>query len=270
MRLDSRSRWWPCSFALVLAGACASDDADTNGAGEVDDAADDDAADDQADDDAADDDGVEPGESVYEESFDGADGSAWPDPWQVVGTRIIDAEIDDGRGRMSGQTNLTARLVLPGYDLVDADITVVVEYENFAAQGYGFYARQNGGALEETDPPGQGYGVYVEGGSQRSIGVWKEIGGVESPVLEIPNALADGIEAGTPYAIRFQCMQRDDSTLLRAKVWRKDGDEPDAWMVETEDSTSELQGTSGSFANDIYNYSGTGSVWVHSVTIREL
>jgi hypothetical protein len=171
---------------------------------------------------------------------------------------------------MSGQNNLTARLVLPGHDVVDTDITVVVEYENFAAQGYGFYARQNGGALHETSPPGQGYGVYAEGGNQRSLGLWKEIDGVETPIIEVPDAVPGGVESGVPYAIRFQCQQREGSTLLRAKMWRQGDAEPGDWMVETDDSTPELQNTSGSFANDVYNYAGTGSVWVHDVAIAEM
>ncbi len=248
-------------LALVLASGCAHDDDETH----------DEAANDDDDDDGADDDeGVEPGEVVYEESFDGASGSAWPEPWEIVGSNIIDAEIDDGRARMSGENNLTARLALPGHDVLDADVVVVVEYENFAAQGYGFYVRQNGGALHETDPPGQGYGVYAEGGVLRSLGIWKEIGGVETPILEVPDAVPGGVESGVPYAIRFQCLQGDGSTTLRAKMWREGDAEPDAWMVETEDATPELQDQTGSFANDVYNYAGTGSVWVHEVTIAAM
>jgi len=277
---------WAVLVALCLASGCADDgDATDDGAdsGSADDdgadddaadSADDDAADsaddDSADDDSADDDSGNAGEVIYDESFDGNDGDAWPEPWQIVGTRIIDAEIDGGRARMSGQTNLTARLVLPGHDELDTDVTVVVEYENFSAQGYGFYVRHNGGALQESDPPGQGYGVYAEGGSLRSLGIWKEIDGVESPILETPDAVAGGVEAGTPYVIRFQCTQREGATLLRAKMWRQGDDEPDAWMVQTEDSTPELQNQRGSFANDVYNYSGTGSVWVHELEIARM
>jgi hypothetical protein len=255
--LCSRSPSWPFVLALALAGACTHDDGETH----------DEAAN---DDDDGDDDDVEPGEVVYDEAFDGANGTEWPDPWEIVGDNIIDAEIDDGRARMSGENNLTARLALRGHDVVDADITVVVEYENFAAQGYGFYARQNGGALQQTDPPGQGYGVYAEGGALRSLGIWKEIDGVESPILEVPDAVPGGVESGVPYAIRFQCLQGDGSTTLRAKMWREGDEEPDAWMVETEDATAQLQDQSGSFANDVYNYAGTGSVWVHEVTIAAM
>jgi hypothetical protein len=263
-------------FAALLATsivtACADDDDDGFVDDGADDAADDDddAADGADDGDDAADDGATPGEVIYEESFDGQDGADWPEPWEIVGSHILSAEIDDGRAGLSGATNLTARLVLPGHDVVDADVTVIVEYENFAAQGYGFYVRQNGGALQETDPPGQGYGVYAEGGVLRSLGVWKEVGGVETPILEVPEAVEGGVESGVPYAIRFQCLQRDGDTLLRAKMWRDGDDEPGEWMVEAEDATAELQGESGSFANDIYNYSGTGSVWVHEVRIAEM
>jgi hypothetical protein len=266
--LCSRSPSWPLVLALALAGACTHDDGETQDEAANDDDDGDDALDD-GDDDAADD-GAEPGEVVYDEAFDGANGTEWPAPWEIVGDNIIDAEIDDGRARMSGENNLTARLALPGHDVVDADITVVVEYENFAAQGYGFYARQNGGALQQTDPPGQGYGVYAEGGALRSLGIWKEVDGVESPILEVPDAVPGGVESGVPYAIRFQCLQGDGSTTLRAKMWREGDEEPDAWMVETEDATAQLQDQTGSFANDVYNYAGTGSVWVHEVTIAAM
>ena len=269
-----RSPSWPLVLALALASGCGTPPDETHDeAANADDGIDADDGDDVDDgDDMADDDdsGGDPGEVIYDEAFEGANGADWPEPWEIVGSNIIDAEIDDGRARMSGENNLTARLALPGHDEVDADITVVVEYENFAAQGYGFYARQNGGALQQTDPHGQGYGVYAEGGALRSLGIWKEVDGVESPILEVPDAVPGGVDSGVPYVIRFQCLQGDGTTTLRAKMWREGDDEPEAWMVETEDSTPELQDQSGSFANDVYNYAGTGSVWVHEVTIAAM
>jgi hypothetical protein len=212
----------------------------------------------------------EPGEPIYDESFDGPDGDPWPSPWTIVGTHVLDAALDGGRARMSGANNLVARLVLEGFDERDVEVEAVVEYDDWNAQGYGFYVRQNGGALQETDPPGQGYGVYAEGGYMRSLGVWKEIDGVETEVLTVPDAVPGGVAAGVPYRIRFQCRQVGDNTLLRAKMWRDGDPEPGDWMVETEDDTPELQGISGSFANDVYNYAGSGPVWVHHVTIRPL
>jgi hypothetical protein len=211
-----------------------------------------------------------PGDPIYEESFDGADGSPWPDPWRIVGPNILGAELDGGRARMNGVMGHTARLVADGFDETNVEVNVTVEFENWMAQGYGFYVRQNGGALVDTDPPGQGYGVYTEGGHMQNLGLWKEINGAEMPIVEIPDLVPGGVEAGVPYHIRFQCYQNGDSTTLRAKMWRDGDDEPGAWMVETEDGTPELQDISGSFANDVYNYNGTGSVWVHHVLVSEL
>lgn len=211
-----------------------------------------------------------PGDAIYEESFDGADGSPWPDPWRIVGPNVISAELDGGRARMNGVMGHTARLVADGFDETDVEVNVVVEFQDWMSQGYGFYVRQNGGALTDTNPPGQGYGVYSEGGHMQNLGLWKEINGVEMPILEIPDVVPGGVAAGTPYRIRFQCYQNGDATVLRAKMWRDGDDEPSDWLVETEDSTPELQNLSGSFANDNYNYNGTGSVWVHHVLVSEL
>lgn len=211
-----------------------------------------------------------PGVDIYDESFDGADGSPWPAPWEVIGTAILDSELDGGRGRMSGQTGITARIALTGFEVRNAEVIAVVEYANWEQQGFGFYVRQNGGALVQTDPPGQGYAVYAEGGYMRALGIWKEIDGVETAIAMVPNAVPGGVDPNTPYVIRFQCMQDGATTTLRAKMWRQDQAEPGAWMVETEDGTRQLQDVSGSFAADIYNYAGTGSVWLHQVTISEL
>ncbi len=211
-----------------------------------------------------------PGDTIYEEDFDGADGSPWPDPWRIVGPNILGAELDGGRARMNGVMGHTARLVADGFDAQDVEVNVVVEFEDWMAQGYGFYVRQNGGALTDTDPPGQGYGVYSEGGHMQNLGLWKEINGAEMPILELPDVVPGGVQAGVPYRIRFQCQQNGDSTSLRAKMWPDGEEEPGDWMVETEDSTPELQNIGGSFANDVYNYNGTGSVWVHHVIVSEL
>jgi len=90
------------------------------------------------------------------------------------------------------------------------------------------------------------------------------------PILEVPDAVPGGVEAGVPYVIRYQCEKQGAVTALRAKMWREGDAEPANWMVETEDATPELQNLSGSFANDVHNYQGTGSVWVHHVIVTEL
>jgi hypothetical protein len=185
----------------------------------------------------------------------------------AIGTHVIEAVIDGGRARLSGETMQVARMALPGFDEVDVEVVVTVELDDWFQQGFGFYVRQNGGALLETDPPGQGYAVYTEGGFQRTLGLWREIDGVETMIASIPDPIAGGVLAGTPYRVRFQCIQDGDATLLRAKMWPADAAEPEVWMVETTDSTPQLQDTAGSFAADVYNYSGTGSIRIDDLAI---
>lgn len=217
-----------------------------------------------------DDDTGVPSDTIYEQSFAGPDGAPWPDEWQVVGNGVISSEIDDGRGRMAGTTTHTGRIILPGYAELDSEIWATVVFEDPSQQGFGFYVRQNGGALQDTDPPGLGYAVYFEGSFQRAIGIWRETNGVEEPLQETPDPIAGGWQAGVPYRVRFQCQQNGTMTAMRAKVWPVDGEEPDEWSVSVEDGTPELQDYAASYAVDVYNYAGTGSVWVDDIVISRL
>ncbi|MBC8068307.1 MAG: hypothetical protein IAG13_08235 [Deltaproteobacteria bacterium] len=81
-----------------------------------------------------------------------------------------------------------------------------------------------------------------------------------------PDAIPTALQGG----VRFQCVQNGDVTTLRAKVW-PDGDaEPAQWRVSFDDGTPELQELSGGFAADIYNYGGTGSIYVDDVFIAAM
>jgi hypothetical protein len=210
---------------------------------------------------------VEPGALPYEEDFAGEDGELWPAPWREIGTHVIEAVIDGGRARLSGETMQVARMAVPGFDELDVDVTVTVEFDDWLEQGFGFYVRQNGGALLETEPPGQGYAVYSEGGFQRTLGLWREIDGVETMIASLGDPIEGGVLPATPYRVRFQCVQEGEVTRLRAKMWLASTVEPEPWMVETTDAAPQLQGTSGSFAADVYNYSGTGSIWMDDLVI---
>ncbi len=211
-----------------------------------------------------------PGDAIFSEDFTGVDGSAWPDPWTVIGDGVIDSELDDGRGRFSAITTHTGRIALPGFDELDVDMYATVTFEEPTAQGFGLYARQNGGALQDTDPHGLGYALYIEGAYMRAIGIWRETNGVETPVLETADPIAGGLLAGVPYRVRFQCEQTGATTTLRAKVWAADAAEPAGWAVTVEDDTPELQDVSGSFAVDNYNYEGTGNLWVDDIVISRM
>lgn len=214
--------------------------------------------------------GSPPAGAIYFEDFEGADGSAWPSPWTSGGDAILSSEIVGGRARMNAETTAVGRMLLGGFDEVDADVTVVVEFDDWRQQGFGFYARQNGGVLHQTATPGQGYAVYVEGGFQGAIGVWRELDGVEEILQGTTDPIGGGLESGTPYRIRFQCEQAGDATMLRLKIWPDGSDEPGAWQLEHSDATPQLQDVSGSFAADVYNYAGTGSVYLDEVEIRRL
>jgi hypothetical protein len=211
-----------------------------------------------------------PGDAIHSDAFDGPDGSPWPDPWVVVGDGVISSELDTGRGRLSSATMHTGRIALDGFAELDTEVWATVTFDDPTAQGFGFYVRQNGGALQDTDPPGLGYAVYLEGAYLRAIGIWRETNGVEEPLLETPDPVPGGLQAGVPYRVRFQCEQNGTTTSLRAKVWPSDAAEPEAWSVSVEDDTPELQQLAGSFAIDNYNYTGTASIYLDDVVISRM
>ena len=198
------------------------------------------------------------------ENFAGADGEPWPSPWIALGG-VNDHEIVDGRGRLRGVPRTVARMAVAGIDGLDFDAEFTVEFDDWTRQGVGLYVRQNGGWLRHTDPPGQGYGVYLEGGFQQQLGVWRERAGVEELVGGSP---LTAIEPLVPYRVRLQCIQMENATLLRTKIWAARSAEPAAWAVELIDVTPELQDIAGDIAIDMYNYQGSGSVYVDDLVVR--
>jgi large repetitive protein len=205
----------------------------------------------------------------HEELFEGPQGAPWPLPWTPAGTAVVSATLDDGRGRLVGQTGSVARMTLPGFVETDVDVTVTVVFDDWTQQGFGLYVRQNGGALQETTPPGQGYAAYVEGGFMQSIGVWRETNGVEE-LLQAADVPGGELVAGMPYHLRLQCQQAGALTHLRTRIWPAGGPEPDTWQVDLVDDTPVLQGAAGSFALDVYNYAGMGGVLVDDLRVDSL
>lgn len=188
----------------------------------------------------------------FTESFDGlADGSAWPAHWTVVGGVEI-ADVQGGRGRLvpSPGPYALARLVTP-MDCVDIDVTFGFELSQPAVQGVGLYVRQNGGYLQQTNPPGEGYVAFIQGFMQPpGIGVWREVDGSEQL---IETNVAATIMPNVPYRARLRVTQLDaGTTALQARVWPQSDDEPATWQVERTDATPSLQGTAGALAVDTY------------------
>jgi hypothetical protein len=204
----------------------------------------------------------------HQESFEGQEGAAWPAPWTAT-PGVLFSALTAGQGYLQGHTGQVARMVRPGFSEVDVDALVTVEFDDWTQQGFGLYVRQNGGALTQTDPPGQGYAAYVEGGFMQSLGVWRELDGVEEL---LGGAIVPGgvLQPGVPYHLRLQCFTEGDHTRLRTRLWPAGEPEPLAWHVSLEDDAPALQQTPGSFALDVYNYVGTGGVHVDDLHIESL
>jgi hypothetical protein len=137
---------------------------------------------------------------------------------------------------------------------VEALFTLVME--DAATQGVGFYARQNGGYLTQTDPDGQGYAVFAEAFRGPGIGVWREVAGSEQEIEVLFDA-GLGLASLVPYRVRYRMDQIPGlgapSVRLRARVWPAGSPEPAAFQVDAVDDTPVLQGATGGFAVDSWS-----------------
>ena len=208
------------------------------------------------------------GSLILEENFALPDGSPWPSPWLEAGNEVALADVQQGQGRLRPEPSgySLARMVAPGTAAtVEALFTLVLE--DAATQGVGFYARQNGGYLQQTNPVGQGYAVFVEAFRGPGVGVWKEEGGVEES-LDILFDPALGLLSGVPYRVRYRLEEPPPSSFatdsrLRARVWPAGTAEPALWQVDTLDSTTVLQNITGGFALDSWS-SLTAGITAHT------
>lgn len=198
------------------------------------------------------------GQLILEENFALPDGSPWPTPWVVAGNEVALADVHEGHGRLrpapSGYS--LARMVAPG-TAGAVEVLFTLLFEDAATQGVGFYARQNGGYLQQTNPPGQGYAVFVEAFRGPGIGVWKEEGGAEESIeIVFDNGL--GLVDDVPYRVRYRLedplpMTLGGTTRLRARVWPAGSPEPGLWQVDAVDATAVLQNVVGGFAIDSWS-----------------
>ncbi len=191
---------------------------------------------------------------ISTEPFFGADGAPWPAPWSVAGSVDVgDLSLGRGRLRPTPSNYSLARMKAPA-PTRDVEVAFALTFEQQSTQGVGFYVRQNGGYLQQTNPQGQGYAVFVEGfrGFPR-IGLWKEQGGVETELafLNLATPFVDGLV----YRARFRTIQQDESaTHLYGKVWLASNAEPAGWQVDVADSSVvPLQGATGGIAVDSWS-----------------
>ncbi len=208
---------------------------------------------------------------VYFENFTGTNGASWPAPWIQGSSHVTVKDLQNGRARLNGDPGFVARMLMPEFPLADVEVTVTFEFEDVVHQGIGFYVRQNGGTLREYLPHGQGYALFLKGawGWPEDLGLWREIDGVETQFAWGYDPVVSGLQNGTRYQLRFRVTQPDAATTrLQAKVWPEGDAEPVAWTIEANDSQPELQGISGGYAIDIYNYSGFQHIFVDDLLIR--
>ncbi|MFT4571663.1 MAG: gluconolactonase [Hyphomicrobiaceae bacterium] len=197
---------------------------------------------------------------IYSENFDGLDGAVWPAPWTPVGG-VASYDLQGNRARFHPTTTnySLARLYAPDSE-TDVEVLLTVEFSDIDTQGLGFYARSNGGYLDQTSPMGQGYAVFIEGFSTSSgIGVWREINGVEQSIVRNLDP-SFNLQNGVRYRVRFRVFQEDASTTrLQARIWVEGQTEPTLWHADETDSTPVLQGLSGGFAVDAYSSINPGT-----------
>jgi hypothetical protein len=205
------------------------------------------------------------------ESFDGGDAAHWPAPWTELGGIAI-ADVVGGRGRLVPTTS-SYSLARVGIDApcVDAEIAFSFEFTESASQGVGGYVRQNGGHLQTTDPPGEGYVVFVESfRDPAGIGIWREVGGVEQ---QLEGTVAVPIEPGVVYRARMRVVQEDATTTrLQARMWPESDAEPTVWQIERTDQTPSLQGKAGGVALDAWSSrtdGAAGDLFVDDIVVGE-
>lgn len=211
------------------------------------------------------------GTLFYENDFS-VDGS-WPAPWDIAGG-VETAQIIAGRARLIPlhAAYPLARMKLPG-SVVNSESTFSIELENVPLQGMGFYGRQNGGYLGQTNPQGAGYAIFTAGVSNPpGIGSWFEAPGNGEVNLE---TTAFAQQSNTTYRLRVRIEQETPtSTRLRARIWQDGTAEPSTWTHDhTDDTRPELQNLAGGFAIDAWHNPGNGGfedVFIDDLVICQL
>ncbi|MCH9685922.1 MAG: metallophosphoesterase [Deltaproteobacteria bacterium] len=206
---------------------------------------------------------------MYEEHFDGADGAPWPARWGAIGgsehTAVLSnrgtPEVPDSWAKLSSSETGSSRMYLEATNAgADVDVTTSVVLMQPQMHGVTLYARHNGGVLDQTNPPGEGYGVYATGEDGGSFSLWREHGGQEDELAKVSfeNTPIEELVAGTPYRMRLQCLDENGSTRVRAKIWRVDGFEPRQWTLDYNDEDADRPTEPGGFAVDLYNGGNNG------------
>ena len=197
----------------------------------------------------------------FSETFPLADNSPWPARWKVLGG-VASSTVQTGRGRIVPRTsNYSLGRLGVADGARDLEVSFTVRFEDVGSQGVGFYVRQNGGWLQGTNPPGQGYAAFLEGFRGPRLGVWREQGGVETEIAFA--AVNPPLQSNATYAVRLRVTQAGPmSTRLQARVWVSGAPEPNAWLVDAMDATPVLQNLVGGMAIDSWSTAQVGNLAV--------
>ena len=206
------------------------------------------------------------GQLLFSESFPD-NGGNWPSLWSELAGSAQVADVVAGSGRLQP--------VVSGYSLArmaapvptrDVEVRFTMWLEDASAQGVGFYVRQNGGHLQLTTTPGEGYAVFVEGSFRGlpGVGVWREENGQEIQIAH-SGGLAPAPQSNQPLRVRFRVHQVDATqTRLQAKIWPLGEAEPIAWQVSALDTQASLQDHAGGIAVDSWNVAQNGTLTSHT------
>lgn len=89
----------------------------------------------------------------------------------------------------------------------------------------------------------QGYALDMQGASQKlQIRTWVT-------QLRMATSIDLAWEAGTWYTLKLKASTEKGKAILSGKVWPRDEDEPEGWMIEAIDDAPNLAGSPGLFGN---------------------
>lgn len=204
------------------------------------------------------------GNVLFQEDFNVANQN-WQgyNQWQTVGSEVALAQINNNQARLIPvASNYSLARITNQINAQDMEVTFSLTFENALTQGVGFYVRGNGGYLQQTNPTGQGYAVFIEKFDPQGagIGLWYENNGQEISFVRDYNPSYQ-INDETEYQVRFQVFQESATTTrLRARFWQAGSPEPNAWQVNVLDNFAPLQNTSGDIAVDSWSTQQNGTI----------
>ncbi|HZN37075.1 MAG TPA: G8 domain-containing protein [Pirellulaceae bacterium] len=178
--------------------------------------------------------------NVVQESFTGADGSAWPSQWvQQNGAGAATADIQAGQGRVTNGTTAINNVSLFNSTTQAENVDLSVRFRvdsNLVIPG--FRARRADMRANTF------YSAYTLPGTSGNVGIQAVVRGVAT-------TLATGdfpLTANADYYMRLQVETNAVGTTdLRVKLWDAADAEPGAWTMQLTSGTPELQRVAGRF-----------------------